>query len=899
MSIRQASFFVGASLALFLAGPITAQQGTISGRVLDSATQQPLEAAEVFGGGSQTLTNNQGSFTLNVGAGNHTVIVQFLGHQTGSQVVSVAAGATVTVQFDLIATALALDPLVVTADRGQSPRNVLSLPAQVNVYSNDRIVTRASITSVEYTKEMQGVDAQQTGINQHSVVTRGFNNIFSGSLLVLTDNRYARVPSIRLNAYNMIPVPSLDVERVEVALGPASALYGPNSANGVMHIITTSPIDDPGTTVSFAGGNRSIFSGAFRQAFRFNEKAGLKVTGQYFRGNDFKFRDPAEVATPSDTLIALRVFDAERYGGEARFDLRPWEGSEDGVTFTYGLNQLVNSIELTGIGAAQAKDWRYQYGQVQLRRSGFFGQAFLNASDAGDTYLLRTGQPIVDKSTLFGAQAQYAFSPAERVDLVAGVDFSQTTPKTEGTITGSNELVDATTEFGGYVSSTVALAERLDAVGALRVDNHEHLDDPVWSPRVGLVFEPREGQALRATYNRAFSTPTTNNLFLDLVAATIPAGPVNYNIRTFGVPQTGLTWNNQCPGGFNSYCMYSPFAPGMQLPATGTALWNSVVVPALVADPIVDATLMLLGLTPAAFAAILADPTPADIASVLGRFNSEDPETTPFLPDPGVTSVDRILPTITTTFEVGYQALFADKLKLSVSVYRNQIKNFVGPLRVETPNVFLDGPDVAGFVAGRLIGAGVPAAVATPFAAAIAANVAVIPLGTVAPDQRTNSDLVLTYRNFGDVNLWGTDFGVEAYATDDLVVSGSYSWVSKECFDFNDDGNCMSTADIALNAPRNKASLGLRYDDKARGFHYGARARLVEEFPMNSGVYVGTVEGYTVLDANVAYRVPGYQGFIVSLTVNNVFDNRHQEFIGAPRMGRIGLLQVQYEIGGN
>ena len=165
-------------------------------------------------------------------------------------------------------------------------------------------------------------------------------------------------------------------------------------------------------------------------------------------------------------------------------------------------------------------------------------------------------------------------------------------------------------------------------------------------------------------------------------------GPSTTTSGPLGVPQTGLTWNNQCPGGFNSYCMYSPFAPGMQLPATGTALWNSVVVPALVADPIVDATLMLLGLTPAAFAAILADPTPADIASVLGRFNSEDPETTPFLPDPGVTSVDRILPTITTTFEVGYQALFADKLKLSVSVYRNQIKNFVGPLRVETPNVF-------------------------------------------------------------------------------------------------------------------------------------------------------------------------------------------------------------------
>ena len=699
----------------------------------------------------------------------------------------------------------------------------------------------------------------------------------------------------------MIPVPPLDVDRIEVVLGPASALYGPNSANGVMHIITKSPIDDPGTTVSFAGGNRSIFSGAFRQAFRFNEKAGLKVTGQYFRGNDFKFRDPAEVATPSDTLIALRVFDAERYGGEARFDLRPWEGSEDGVTFTYGLNQLVNSIELTGIGAGQAKDWRYQYGQVQLRRSGFFGQAFFNASDAGDTYLLRTGQPIVDKSTLFGAQAQYAFSPAERVDLVAGVDFSQTTPKTEGTITGSNELVDETTELGGYVSSTVALSERLDLVGALRVDNHEHLDDPVWSPRVGLVFEPRAGHAFRATYNRAFSTPTTNNLFLDLIAGTIPVGPVNYNIRTLGVPQTGLTWTDQCPGGVNSFCMYSPFAPGMQLPATGTALWDGVVVPGLVADPDVVAALALMGLTPATFATIVGSPTPADMTSVLGRFNPEDPENTPFLPDSAaaVTSVGRILPTITTTFEVGYQALIADRFKLSVSVYRNQIKDFVGPLRVETPNVFLDGASVAGFVATRLIGAGVPAFAATPFAAAIAPNAAMIPLGTVVPDQRTNSDLILTYRNFGDVNLWGTDIGLEAYATEELVFTGSYSWVSKECFDFNADGNCSSSADIALNAPTNKGSVGFRYDDRATGLVFGARGRFAGEFPMNSGVYVGTLDGYTVFDANVGYRVPGYEGFIVSLTVNNVFDNRHQEFIGAPRMGAVGLLQVQYQLGGN
>lgn len=900
MPTRQASFFlVGAFAALFLAAPITAQQGTITGRVLDAETQQPMQSAVVSAGGSQVLTDDQGSFTLTVSPGNHTVTVPFIGHQTGAQVVSVAAGETTTVEFELRPFAEILTGIEVEIRGLRSIRNVLSVPAAVDVIPREEIEVKASTTPVAYVEDMPGVDAQQTGINQHNMVTRGFNNVFSGSLLVLTDNRYARVPSLRLNAYNMIPVPTLDIDRIELVLGPASALYGPNSANGVMHIITTSPIDDPGTTVSFTGGNRNIFSGAFREAVRFNEKAGLKVTGQYFRGNDFKYRDPREVADPSNPLIANRLFDSERYGGEARFDLRPWEGSDDGVTLTYGLNQLVNSIELTGIGAGQARDWRYQYGQVQVRKSGLFAQAFLNRSDAGETYLLRTGQPIVDKSTMFATQAQYAFSPHEMVDLVAGVDFSQTTPKTEGTITGSNEDMDATTEFGGYVSATVALSDRLDLVGAFRMDDHEHLEDRVWSPRAGLVFQPVEGHALRATFNRAFSTPTTNNLFLDLIAGTIPVGPVSYNIRTLGVPQTGLTWANQCTGGVNSFCMYSPFLPGTQLPATGTALWDGVVVPGIVADPVVVAALAAMGLTPGDFATIVAGPTPTEMASVLGRFNPEDPVTTPFLPDPGVASVGRILPTITTTYEVGYQALIASRLKLSVSVYRNQIEDFVGPLRVETPNVFLDGTSVASFVEARLIAAGVPAFAATAFAAGIAPDVAVIPLGTVAPDQRMNSDLILTYRNFGDVNLWGSDIGFEAYATEELVLTGSYSWVSKECFDFNTDGNCSSTADIALNAPTNKGSLGFRYDDRASGFVFGARARFTGEFPMNSGVYVGTLDRYTVFDANVAYRVPGYQGFIVSLTVNNVFDNKHQEFIGAPEIGAIGLLKVQYQLGGN
>ncbi|MGD2047651.1 MAG: hypothetical protein PVH96_15685, partial [Gemmatimonadota bacterium] len=61
--------------------------------------------------------------------------------------------------------------------------------------------------------------------------------------------------------------------------------------------------------------------------------------------------------------------------------------------------------------------------------------------------------------------------------------------------------------------------------------------------------------------------------------------------------------------------------------------------------------------------------------------------------------------------------------------------------------------------------------------------------------------------------------------------------------------------------------------------------------------------------ANVAYEVPSWEGFLASLSVNNItlnplngqgiFEAKHQEFIGAPAIGPIVMLQLTYELGAN
>jgi len=444
------------------------------------------------------------------------------------------------------------------------------------------------------------------------------------------------------------------------------------------------------------------------------------------------------------------------------------------------------------------------------------------------------------------------------------------------------------------VHATESLSDKLDLVAALRVDHHSHLEHVVWSPRAALVFKPVDGQNFRLTFNRAFSTPTTNNLFLDINSGQIPLMPgVGYQVWTEGVPESGFTFSDRCQGGLGpGYCMYSAFTQG-QLPANGAVLWDPVLVPLALSNPQLQAALQQMNMSPQQFAQIVGNPQAGDLQSAFARLNTE---TLSFDPDPqGPTAVERIRPTITNTFEAGYQGVLRDRLKLSVDVYHSRIKDFVGPLRVETPSVFLTGQSIATYLTTRLVGAGVPQANAQALATTLATQLAQVPLGTVAPDQRPSSDLVLTYRNFGDVNLWGSDVGFQLLATDKVSFNGSFSWVSKECLDFNNDGSCLSARDVALNAPTKKGSLGARFDNKVKGIAVEGRVRYSDTFPMNSGVYVGTVNSFTVFDANVAYKLPFASGATVSLTVNNVFNDLHREFIGAPRMGRIALARLQYD----
>ncbi len=875
-----------------LSTPLQAQQGTINGQVTDAETGEPLSGAavEALGAGGPQPTNTEGRFTLSVGAGSHSVVVTLIGYETTRvDGVDVATGATTEVTISMRSQALLLNPIVVTASRRQE--KALDAPASITTVSAADVARTAATTVADHVRTVTGIDAAQTGLGSGTLVARGFNNVFSGSLLTIIDNRYARVPSLRFNAYSMFPTNDLDIDRIEVSLGPGAALYGPNAANGVMHLITPSPIDRQGTSVSLAGGERSYFHGQFRSAVAASESFGFKISGQYARGNDWPYEDAFEVAARDNF--------AERYSVDARMDFR-FAGDGD-LVLNSGTSTLASGVEMTGIGAFQVKDWGYNYLQSRFSKGRLFAQAFLNLTDSGSdantapregTFGLRTGANVVDQSRTMALQFQYGFDLGSWQSFTYGVDWQRTEPRSGGTIFGRNEDDDLITEVGAYLHSETALGDKLDLVTAIRLDDHNRLVDANISPRAALVLKPAENQNFRVTFNRAFATPTSTNLFLDIVAASLPGLPqgINYNIRALGVPSGGFTFSAQCPGGHMGYCMRSPFAPG-QLPANALAFWDALLQLLPTLDPRLSLILDFLKMP----GALPGDP---EIGTVFRSLDQAAAATggDPFpLDNMGVADIGDLTSTINNTFEVGYKGLLGDNVLLSADAYFARVENFVGPLRIITPNVFFDPASLGQFVSGRLAPLVQAGLLSAQDIATIVEAASGLPLGTVVPDQVDNGDLLVTYRNFGEVDYMGFDLAAEVLASDRVSIAGSYSYQSDECFDFNEDGDCRSSDDIALNAPQHKGSLGVTFDDRASGFTAQGRVRVTDGFPMNSGVYIGDIEGYSVIDATIGYRLPFQPGTQISLTANNILDNLHREFVGAPEIGRLLLFRVRYD----
>lgn len=701
----------------------------------------------------------------------------------------------------------------------------------------------------------------ETGLVQRILLGPGFTDAFAGSLLPSGSNRDQRT---RLSfPFGLEP--------------PARS-------------------DSAGTEGTLFGGGRALAGGRFRHADRVGGGSLFEASGHYLRGTDWPSADPVEERLRGESaFLPPRDDQLQRWGADIRYDLRP--DDPDGLVLEGGLDRLRGN-QLTELGAAHARSWTRWYGQTRYRRGDLSADATVHGRGAGEAVFYRTAQAIEDQSLFFAGRVDHSTSLGGRQDLRYGLGLRNTRPITDGTVTGVYEDADGILVGEGYLTSFTRLSSRLDLAAGLQVERHSRVDDVNVSPLASLIFRPAAGHSIAANASRVASLPSADNLLLDLRAGGMTAGVLIYDVLARGVPEGGFTFNDRCPGGYQDLCMRSPLRPGEKLPAHPSVLWNMLVEIAAASDP-----MALRPLRP-----FFRNPEPGELQPRLLLFNQKEwaAGRPPFLGEEvlgrpiGVRPIDPLQSTIVSSLSLQYQIEAEGRGHISAVIGRSSIDNFIGPLRLETPTVFFDPVSTRAFIEKRvepMVRLGIVYPEWRDILIHDLSNlVTQLPVGTIMPDQVTDPGLLLTYRNYGKVDFWTASLSAEVSLSPALSLEGAYVHVSEQCFDFLEGAatDCSNLGDISLNLPKTRSRLSIRYQGPNSGFSAEARMRHQRGFHANAGVYAGVVEGYAVLDAQVRFPVPGLPRAGAAITATNFLDDRHQEFIGAPEIGRLVVASLTY-----
>jgi TonB-dependent starch-binding outer membrane protein SusC len=240
-----------AALVGWSPAPVAAQAtGTLVGTVRDGSSQRPLEAVQVYIGGTGigALTNAAGRFLLlNVPAGEHVLVAEIVGYRAGSSTVTVAAGQSAVADFALAQTAISIDQIVVTgAGIATEKRKLGNTIATIDASSLDNAPI-ADFSQMIAGREPGVVSLPSSGYTGEGARIRIRGSASLSQLnepIIYVDG--IRVDRSAVESFNgqgspsrLDDIPPESIERIEILKGAAAAtLYGTEASNGVIQIFT-------------------------------------------------------------------------------------------------------------------------------------------------------------------------------------------------------------------------------------------------------------------------------------------------------------------------------------------------------------------------------------------------------------------------------------------------------------------------------------------------------------------------------------------------------------------------------------------------------------------------------------------------------------------------------------
>jgi len=262
--------------------------GTLSGKVIDSATGNPIPAASVYIADLKlgVVADASGNYRFaNLPSGTYLVEAHSIGHST--QIKNVTISERAVLDFSLGLQYTEQNAVVVT---GQSKATQIKRsPVPIVTMNHAAIVGNPSTNIIDAISKLPGVAQLTTGPNVSKPFIRGlgFNRI-----LTLYDG--VRQEGQQWGDEHGIEVDQYGVDRAEVIKGPASLTYGSDALAGVVNLIPTPPAPEgkiQGDVLAEFQSNNGMFGGS---AMLEGTKNGFEWMGRLSHKQASNYSDPAD-----------------------------------------------------------------------------------------------------------------------------------------------------------------------------------------------------------------------------------------------------------------------------------------------------------------------------------------------------------------------------------------------------------------------------------------------------------------------------------------------------------------------------------------------------------------------------------------------------------------------------
>lgn len=453
-------------------------------------------------------------------------------------------------------------PVVVTAS--QKPERITAAPSIISVITEEDIERMGARTITDVLRTIPGIDIVQDQFGVSQIIVRGLGlNGTSGDssgVKILMDGHALNDPFTGGATRYYDDLSLLNVRRIEIIRGPASAIYGSNAFVSVVNILTKHAQDIDGIDAGLEIGPDHTYRPTFLIGKTLNE-LDIVLSVNYLTTDGAKRSMDADIASVYDDISGTAGYSPVSLApgtyqhARETFDLS-WKMDWNDLAFTGKLLDKHTGPFLTDwyiLNDSSSEDMthlytEFAYDRYLTERVEFDARAYIDFfklaqfqqvasglaifKDEDQTWITYPDGLILDgseKSQRFGAEAKWHVRLSSQNDLIVGAayEYFETNSLTVQTNIDSPDVVqDISILYPGFQDASYQhflslfaqdswrLHRDVDVTLGMRGDYFNDFGG-IFTPKVGLTYEPNRSKLnFKVLFGSAFRIPSFSEMLL-------------------------------------------------------------------------------------------------------------------------------------------------------------------------------------------------------------------------------------------------------------------------------------------------------------------------------------------------------------------------------------------------